>query len=59
MNKILDIRKAVLETNEELMQAEQNFQFAEKDFINAAVYEILAKKEKLNALLKKAKEVKE
>lgn len=46
-----EIRLAI----DELHQAEENFRFAEPDFITAAAYEVAAKREKLNALIKMAK----
>jgi hypothetical protein len=39
----------------ELALAEQDLQNAEPDFVVAAAYEVVAKREKLNALLHRAK----
>lgn len=40
----------------ELADAENRLNNADADFIDAAVFELLAKQKKLNALLKRAKE---
>jgi len=40
----------------ELQEAENRLNNADKDFMDAAIFEFLAKQKKLNALLKRAKE---
>jgi len=40
----------------ELQEAENRLNNADPDFIEAAVFELLAKQKKLNALLRRAKE---
>jgi hypothetical protein len=42
---------------QELAQAEQNYEFAEEDFILPAALEVLAKQKKLDALYGRAKKV--
>jgi hypothetical protein len=49
-------RMLVQKAQEELRQAEQNFSNAEPEFVEAAIFELLAKRKKLDALIKKAKE---
>lgn len=51
-----DIYLSAIETaKQELRQAEQNLQYAEPEFITAAVLDLAAKREKLNVLLRMAK----
>ncbi|AYO30826.1 hypothetical protein D2962_09560 [Biomaibacter acetigenes] len=47
----MHIQKAQIE----LALAEQDLEYAEPDFIDAAIYELMAKRKKLDTLIKKAK----
>ncbi len=48
--------KFVLEAlYQELKQREQNLELADADFVQAATYELLATKEKINAMFKRYK----
>lgn len=46
----------VQKAQEELRQAEQNFENADPEFREVAILELLAKQKKLDVLLRKAKE---
>jgi len=48
--------RAIDAAKAELRQAERNLDNAEHEFVVAAVYEILAKMERLNVLIRLAKE---
>lgn len=41
------------EAEERLKQAQQNFNWADQDHIDAAIYELMAAEENMNALLKR------
>lgn len=49
-------RMLVQKAQEELRQAEQNFENADPEFREAAILELLAKQKKLDVLIRKAKE---
>lgn len=49
-------RMLVQKAQEELRQAEQNFENADPEFREAAILELLAKQKKLEVLIRKAKE---
>jgi len=59
MNKIDNdiLIKAFWRAREELRQAEQNFNYADLEFREAAIVDLLAKRKKLDAILKQIKEV--
>jgi hypothetical protein len=46
----------IKKAQEELRQAEQNFENAEKEYRDVAILELLAKQKKLDALIREAKE---
>ena len=43
------------EVLQQLKQAEQNFNYADENHINAAIYELKATEEKFNAMVREAK----
>jgi len=56
MTSAKDILKLQIQkVQEQLQQAEQNLDYAEPEFIEAAIYEIYALRKKLEALYRKAR----
>jgi hypothetical protein len=45
----------IAELKEELQQAEQNFNYADQQYIDAAIYRLKAVEEKFNAAIKEVK----
>ena len=54
--KTKDLIKSILVTKELLLQAHNNFEYAEKELIDYYTYNIKANQAKLDYLIKKAKE---
>ncbi len=57
MKEIEILHIEIERAKQELAQAEQNYEFAEEDFILPASLELLAKQKKLDALYGRAKKV--
>lgn len=57
MTKTDILIQAFWRAQEELRQAEQNFEYADPEFRETAVVDLLAKRKKLDAILKQIKEV--
>lgn len=57
MTKTDILIQAFWRAHEELRQAEQNFEYADPEFRETAVVDLLAKRKKLDAILKQIKEV--
>ena len=53
--KNVELVKSIIKTKEHLMQAHQNFEYAESDLIDYYSYNIKADTAKLNYLIKQAK----
>jgi len=51
--------KLIQEVREELSQAENEFQYADPELVEAVVYRIIGLQKKLNVLFKKVKEMEE
>ncbi len=51
-----DLIKCIIKTREDLVSANQNFEFAEGELIDYYLYQIKAVQSKYNYLLKKAKQ---
>lgn len=45
----------IAEVQQELQQAEQNFNYADSEYIDSAIYQLKAIEEKYNALIKEVK----
>lgn len=56
MRELEILRIEIDRARRELEAAENRLQHADADFIEAAVFELLAKQKKLNALIRQAKE---
>lgn len=56
MNELQILQIEIERAKRELQEAENRLNNADKDFMDAAIFEFLAKQKKLNALLKRAKE---
>lgn len=56
MNKREIYEMQIQKAQEELRQAEQNFENADPEFRDVAILELLAKQKKLDVLIRKAKE---
>ena len=54
-----ELIKSIIVTKELLLQAHNNFEYAEKDLIDYYTYNIKANQAKLNYLIKQAKKTKE
>lgn len=57
MKEIEILHIEIERAKQELAQAEQNYEFAEEDFILPAALDVLAKQKKLDALYGRAKKV--
>ena len=57
MKEIEILHIEIERAKQELAQAEQNYEFAEEDFILSASLELLAKQKKLDALYGRAKKM--
>lgn len=57
MTKTDILIQAFWRAREELQQAEQNFEYADPEFRETAVVDLLAKRKKLDAILRQIKEV--
>lgn len=57
MKEIEILHIEIERAKQELAQAEQNYEFAEEDFILPAALEVLAKQKKLDALYGRAKKM--
>ncbi len=55
-NSNLDLITCIIKTREELIAANNNYEFADGDLIDYYLYQIKATQSKYNYLLKKAKE---
>lgn len=47
--------KELKEIKEQMRQAEQNFNYADENYIDAAIYELNAAEEKLRAMIREVK----
>lgn len=56
MNELQILQIEIERAKRELQEAENRLNNADKDFMDAAIFEFLAKQKKLNALLRRAKE---
>ena len=56
MKELQILQREIERAKRELQEAENRLNNADPDFIEAAVFELLAKQKKLNALLRRAKE---
>jgi len=56
VNELQILQIEIERAKRELQEAENRLNNADKDFMDAAIFEFLAKQKKLNALLKRAKE---
>jgi len=57
MKELNSLRLEIEIAQKELVQAEQNYEYAEEDFILPAALEVLAKQKKLDALYGRAKKM--
>lgn len=56
MNKLQKLKDEIKSALKELEAARNYFENADDDFIDVAIYELMAKRKKLDTLIKKAKE---